>query len=132
MELLTVISIVMQVVAILITMYMFRVLSVDQELETGVYNRHELLHRRYQLLKGSLIVVAAITFLQLMSVTWDLITKGGLGGFGLIVSDLVLVILVYLVTKMYAVRSKYLTATGIDMAKPAATPVPGNAQAPPR
>jgi hypothetical protein len=101
-------SIAMQVVALVIIIYAFKVLSSEEEVETGIYTKYFLLQKRYELLKASLVIVAVLTLVQTANVAWSTWMKNAVGGVELIVSDIVLIGVVLLLTKIYSVRSKFL------------------------
>jgi hypothetical protein len=98
-------SILIKLFSLLIILYAFRTLSIDESGKFGVYTQLFIMRRRYDLLRMSLLFIAAILVLELVSMSYTLISRQGLNLVQIMASDILFIGLVALVTIIYSSRN---------------------------
>ena len=105
-----IISFLVAAIALTMVLFTFKSLSVTREAaEIGVFTKYLLLKRRYDLLRRSLLFVAAIVIIQICSLLYALFTAPGFfADIQLLASDVVFLGLAYLLSKLYLVRAIFV------------------------
>lgn len=105
-----VISFLVATIALIMVLFTFKSLSVTHEAaELGVFTKYLLLKRRYDLLRRSLLFVAAIVIIQICSLLYAFFTAPGFfADVQLLASDIVFLGLAYLLSKLYLVRAIFV------------------------
>lgn len=102
-----VVSIIIKAITFIMVLYTF--LSINRpekkDKKMSVYTKYYLMRKRYEMLKGSLLFVAAIAVLELISMTHILVSGASyVGDTEMLISDIIFLGLVLLLTKIYNFR----------------------------
>jgi hypothetical protein len=105
-----VVSVVIKVFAIIMMLYAFHALSpVEEQKRTTMFARYFLAKRKCDLLRQSLLFVAVLAVIELGSMCYDLTVRPEhIDGIRLLLSDIVFLGLLFLLSKIYHLRSTLL------------------------
>jgi hypothetical protein len=101
-----IISLAIKLVSLVIVLYAFKALSVDESGKFGVYTRLLMMKRKYDLLRMSLLFIAVILLLELFSMSYTLVMEPqALNMIQVIISDAVFIGLILLISRIYISRN---------------------------
>lgn len=107
-----VVSIIIKALTFLMVLYTFSSIAKPEvkNKNVGVVTKYYVMKRRYNLLKGSLLFVAAIAVLELISMIYGLTSSSPNKDIELLVSDIIFLGLVILLTRIYNFRENFAQA----------------------